>query len=31
MAAVDLELTNHFDTDLDQNLDVLNVLLNFVP
>src|SRR5215216_2365840 len=31
MAAVDLELTNHFDTDLDQNLDILNVLLNFVP
>jgi predicted deacylase len=31
IAAVDLELTNHFDTDFDQNLDVLNVLLNFVP
>ena len=29
IAAVDLELTNHFDTDFDQNLDVLNVLLNF--
>jgi len=31
MAAVDLELTNHFDTDLDQNLDILNILLSFVP
>jgi predicted deacylase len=31
MAAVDLELTNHFDTDFDQNLQVLDVLLNFVP
>lgn len=31
IAAVDLELTNHFDTDFDKNLDVLNVLLNFVP
>jgi protein MpaA len=31
IAAVDLELTNHFDSDFDQNLDVLNVLLNFVP
>ena len=31
IAAVDLELTNHFDTDFDQNLDILNVLLNFVP
>jgi predicted deacylase len=31
IAAVDLELTNHFDTDFDQNLDVLNVVLNFVP
>jgi predicted deacylase len=30
-AAVDLELTNHFDTDFDQNLPVLDVLLNFVP
>jgi hypothetical protein len=30
-AAVDLELTNHFDTDFDQNLRVLDVLLNFVP
>jgi predicted deacylase len=29
IAAVDLELTNHFDTDFDQNLDILNVLLNF--
>ena len=31
IAAVDLELTNHFDTDFDQNLRVLDVLLNFVP
>jgi predicted deacylase len=31
IAAADLELTNHIDTDFDQNLDVLNVLLNFVP
>jgi predicted deacylase len=31
IAAVDLELTNHFDTDFDQNLDILNMLLNFVP
>ena len=31
IAAVDLELTNHFDTDFDQNLDILNVLLDFVP
>lgn len=31
IAAVDLELTNHFDTDFDQNLDILSVLLNFVP
>jgi len=31
IAAVDMELTNHFDTDFDQNLDILNVLLNFVP
>lgn len=31
IAAVDLELTNHFDTDFDQNLDILNVLLNFAP
>ena len=31
MAAVDLELTNHFDTDFEQNLDILNVLLSFVP
>ena len=30
-AAVDLELTDHFDTDFDQNLDILDVLLNFVP
>ena len=31
IAAVDLELTNHFDTDFDQNLEILNVLLNFAP
>lgn len=31
IAAVDLELTNHFDTDFDQNLQALDVLLNFVP
>lgn len=31
IAAVDLELTNHIDTDFDQNLDVLKVLLKFVP
>ena len=31
IAAVDLELTNHFDTDFDQNLQVLDVLLNLVP
>jgi hypothetical protein len=31
IVAVDLELTNHFDTDFEQNLQVLNVLLNFVP
>jgi hypothetical protein len=31
IAAVDLELTNHFDTDFEQNLNVLDVLLNFVP
>jgi len=31
IAAVDLELTNHFDTDFDQNLRVLDLLLNFVP
>ena len=31
IAAVDLELTNHIDTDFDQNLQALNVLLNFVP
>jgi predicted deacylase len=31
IAAVDLELTNHIDTDFDQNLNVLNVLLNFEP
>ena len=31
IAAVDLELNNHFDSDFDQNVDVLNVLLSFVP
>jgi predicted deacylase len=31
IAAVDLELTNHIDTDFDQNLQILNVLLNFMP
>ncbi len=31
IAAVDLELTNHLDTDFDQNLQALDVLLNFVP
>ena len=30
-AAVDLELTNHFDTDFDENLRVLDVLLSFEP
>lgn len=30
-AAVDLELTNHFDTDFDQNLKTLNILLDFAP
>jgi predicted deacylase len=31
IAAVDLELTNHIETDFDQNLHVLNVLLKFEP
>ena len=31
IAAVDLELTNHYDTDFDQNLQVLDVLLHFAP
>jgi predicted deacylase len=30
-AAVDLELTNHIDTDFDENLQVMDVLLTFVP
>lgn len=30
-AAVDLELTDHFSTDFDENLQALNVLLNFIP
>jgi len=31
ITAVDLELTNHYDTDFEQNLQVLDVLLNFAP
>jgi hypothetical protein len=31
MAAIEVELTNHFDSDFDQNLSAMNVLLNFVP
>jgi len=31
IAAVDLELTNHFDTDFDQNLEILSVFLSFAP
>jgi hypothetical protein len=31
IAAVDLELTNHTDTDFDQNLKTLNVLLKWEP
>ncbi|MBI5703022.1 MAG: hypothetical protein HZC39_05780 [Chloroflexi bacterium] len=30
-AAVDMELSNHKDTDFKQNLEALKVLLNFVP
>lgn len=30
-AAVDMELTNHKDTDFKQNLKALNVLLSFIP
>jgi len=30
-AAVDMELTNHTDTDFKQNLEALKVFLNFVP
>ena len=30
-AAVDLELTNHIDTDFNDNLQVMDVLLTFVP
>jgi murein peptide amidase A len=30
-AAVDMELTNHRDTDFKQNLEALKVFLNFVP
>ena len=30
-AAVDMELTNHTDTDFKKNLEALKVLLNFVP
>ena len=29
--AVDLELTNHFDTDFDVNLNILDILLTFQP
>jgi predicted deacylase len=29
IAAVDIELTNHIETDLDQNLNILEVLLNW--
>jgi hypothetical protein len=31
IAAVDLELTNLFDTDFNRNLQALHVLLNFAP
>jgi predicted deacylase len=31
IASLDLELTNHTDTDFDMNLKVLNVLLNWKP
>ena len=31
IAAVDLELTNHIETDFEENLKILNGLLNFVP
>lgn len=31
IAAVEVELTNHFDLDFDQNLNALRVLLDFVP
>jgi predicted deacylase len=31
MAAVDLELTNHYDPEFDQNMQAMDVLLNFVP
>jgi len=31
IAAVDLELTNHTDTDFDQNLKVVDTLLHFTP
>jgi hypothetical protein len=30
-AAVDMELTNHRDTDFDKNLKALQVLLSFIP
>jgi hypothetical protein len=30
-AAVDMELKNHRDTDFEENLKALNVLLNFEP
>jgi hypothetical protein len=31
ITAVDLELTNHFDTDFDVNLNILETLLTFQP
>ena len=31
IAAVDLELTNHFDTDFDVNLEILKILLSWQP
>ena len=31
IASLDLELTNHADTDFDMNLRVLNVFLNWKP
>ena len=31
IAAVDLELTDHYGADFDQNLEAMDVLLNFVP
>lgn len=31
LAAVDMELTNHIDTDFDQNIKAVQALLNFIP